>query len=386
MSNDGSFDDEGPSRRKVTAPYTSKHPIPTIQGYAHVREERKAQGENDEDTDNEYSKTDRVKNFLHIGHKEERMRSNSGGHYQSDNLNLVDPDAKNDKKDGDERSEPKKKEERQRVDDEPPHSRGEEQQTGQDSQKPVDTTESTTAEQDPKKKRKAMKKRDPQGTREVTDPVTHLPVKIHDYTQKELDETPANFKPWGSDHRTATGLSAASKSESQLKEEQEEIEKGDRGMQKLFPPPSFESLRAEISGVYKTAFLFSAGAITVVIFATVVPAYLINRSQSIASWTSSILASTILAVGVTVCIGVTWFVKGWLQRKIDTIWEDEVWEAAKDREHEQIEDSPIPESTMWLNSVLGSIWPLINPDLFSSIADTLEDVMVRNFPKPEAFA
>ena len=380
MSDDGDFSEgEGPSRRKVTAPYTSKHPIPTVQHYAHVQEERKEQGERDgggkesEGPDNEYSKSDRVKNFLHIGDKEDRMDSRQNGHYESENLNLS---ASDDKNEGDEQPEPKTKEESQEVNDQHSPSRDGEEPKGQDGQHPIDTTESTAAEQDPRKKRKAMKKRGPEGTREVTDPVTHLPVTIHDYTQKELDETPTNFKPWGSEPRTATGLSAASKSETELNREHEEMEKGHQGMQKLFPPPSFESLQAKISSVYNIAFAASIVAIVVVVFGTIIPAYLVKVSRSTTSATSSILISTILAAGLAVCLGTTWFVKGWLRRKIDSIWEDEVWQAARTQEREQMEDSPVPESTMWLNSVLGSIWPLINPDLFSSIADTLEDVMV----------
>ena len=377
MSDDGVFDeDQGPSRRKVTAPYTSKNPIPTVQNYAHVQEERKEQDEGDDSAHNEYSAADRVKNFLHIGNKEERAHSGQDGHYGSENLNLANSSAKEDKKEGEESSQSRDTDNNHKADDQH-SSKDEGQSPGQDGQHPIDTTESTMAEQDPRKKRKAMKKRGPEGTREVTDPVTHLPVTIHDYTQKELDATPTNFKPWGSEPRTATGLSAASKSESQLNKEQGEIEKGHEGMQKLFPPPSFESLRAKISRVYSTAFAVSAGAIVIVAFAMTIPAYLMKVSQLTTSKTSTALIGTILVVGLAACFGVTWFVKGWLLRKIDSIWEDEVWQAARTQERQEMTDSPIPESTMWLNSILGSIWPLINPDLFSSIADTLEDVMVR---------
>ena len=56
------------------------------------------------------------------------------------------------------------------------------------------------------------------------------------------------------------------------------------------------------------------------------------------------------------------------------------WEAARIQE-QQTADSPIPESTQWLNSLLSSVWSLINPDLFTSLADTLEDVMQASLPK-----
>ena len=38
------------------------------------------------------------------------------------------------------------------------------------------------------------------------------------------------------------------------------------------------------------------------------------------------------------------------------------------------------ETVAWLNALLGSVWPLINPDLFISLADTLEDVMQASLP------
>ena len=33
----------------------------------------------------------------------------------------------------------------------------------------------------------------------------------------------------------------------------------------------------------------------------------------------------------------------------------------------------IPESVEWMNTFLGVMWGLIDPDMFASVADTLED-------------
>jgi hypothetical protein len=41
----------------------------------------------------------------------------------------------------------------------------------------------------------------------------------------------------------------------------------------------------------------------------------------------------------------------------------------------------IPESVEWLNTALGLIWGLINPDMFAAVADTLEDVMQASLPR-----
>jgi len=40
-----------------------------------------------------------------------------------------------------------------------------------------------------------------------------------------------------------------------------------------------------------------------------------------------------------------------------------------------------PESAKWLNSFLHSLWPIVNPSLFTSVADMLEDTMQATLPK-----
>lgn len=40
----------------------------------------------------------------------------------------------------------------------------------------------------------------------------------------------------------------------------------------------------------------------------------------------------------------------------------------------------LPESVEWINTFLGIFWGLINPDMFQSVADTLEDVMQASVP------
>ncbi|KAL6717455.1 hypothetical protein ACLMJK_005370 [Lecanora helva] len=40
----------------------------------------------------------------------------------------------------------------------------------------------------------------------------------------------------------------------------------------------------------------------------------------------------------------------------------------------------LPESVEWMNTLMGIVWGLINPDMFASVADTLEDVMGASVP------
>lgn len=40
----------------------------------------------------------------------------------------------------------------------------------------------------------------------------------------------------------------------------------------------------------------------------------------------------------------------------------------------------LPESVEWMNTLLGIVWGLINPEMFAAVADTLEDVMGASVP------
>ncbi|CAK4033533.1 Meiotically up-regulated [Lecanosticta acicola] len=40
----------------------------------------------------------------------------------------------------------------------------------------------------------------------------------------------------------------------------------------------------------------------------------------------------------------------------------------------------LPESVEWMNTLLGVVWGLVNPDMFQAVADTLEDVMQASVP------
>ena len=35
----------------------------------------------------------------------------------------------------------------------------------------------------------------------------------------------------------------------------------------------------------------------------------------------------------------------------------------------------LPESVEWMNTFLGIIWKLVNPDMLAPVADTIEDIM-----------
>lgn len=55
------------------------------------------------------------------------------------------------------------------------------------------------------------------------------------------------------------------------------------------------------------------------------------------------------------------------------------WDAERSRATAATE-SLVPESVEWMNSLVGIVWNLINPEMFAAMADTLEDVMQASVP------
>lgn len=55
------------------------------------------------------------------------------------------------------------------------------------------------------------------------------------------------------------------------------------------------------------------------------------------------------------------------------------WDAERKRATAALE-SLVSESVEWMNSLMGIVWKLVNPEMFSAIADTLEDVMQASVP------
>jgi Ca2+-dependent lipid-binding protein len=77
-----------------------------------------------------------------------------------------------------------------------------------------------------------------------------------------------------------------------------------------------------------------------------------------------------------VAAGVSLFMRQYTHNRIKNVWDVEVWQAERKR-GQKLAKSQTAESAQWLNSMFSSVWPLINPDLFTSIADTLEVLCSR---------
>ena len=360
MSDHDNFDTSA-GERVANKPYTSRHPIPNVQRYEQEQERRR---EAESRTDNEpggeqNNHTDTLKSHPHLNGTSEQ--SGDGSPYNSLNRNEETPTLDNGDPGQDDHE----------NNDQVKRRKGDPDGI-QDTQQGFDNT------QDPRQKRRNLKHRkEDTGSRVVTDPVTHLPVTIHDSTAQELKDVPANLPPFGSEPRTAA---TASKDDSQLRREGDEAEAEHEGMQKLFPPPEFQPIKDQMAKLYRQAVVVGLSLSVLTSVVVLFISYLIAGSGS-RSWINFAVSSIIIPISGLVFGGIfIYAIQGWIHRKVDEIWDDELWAASRTQEQQYV-GSPTPESTQWLNSILASVWPLINPDLFTSLADTLEDVMQASLPK-----
>lgn len=340
----GSEDTEVERRHK--APYTGHHQIPTIKKFRQEKEARKTEAQ-DQPHHTE-------------GHVNGEHQQDAGAKEDAE----LDGYAEQNQREGDDHEE-------------------------EDEEPPIDTSQFDPASTDPRARRKKSNKRkDERAEREVTDPVTHLPVTIHDLTSDAFKEVPENDEPFGSTTRTATGVSNIKKSGKQLREEIKELQSTRESMRALFPPPDFDAIKQELNHVNKlgvTVGLAGSAAI-LALAAGLEKLFKFERFANATAGHDSahwfvglgiwlVFASvTIGAIGALI-LGV----RDWMTKRTNSLWEDEVWGASNDSYRES--KAHETETVAWLNAVLASVWPLVNPDLFTSLADTLEDVMQASLPK-----
>jgi len=82
----------------------------------------------------------------------------------------------------------------------------------------------------------------------------------------------------------------------------------------------------------------------------------------------------VIPLGMCISSGV-WL---WIKELIRSGREVE-WSSEKER-GETATLNLVPESVEWMNTLIGIVWGLVNPDMFASVADTLEDVMQASVP------
>ncbi|KAL8669739.1 MAG: hypothetical protein Q9168_005681 [Polycauliona sp. 1 TL-2023] len=367
MSDQHADFDENASSRTYTAPYTSRHPVPTIQDYEYKRQDRDQKTVRTNANVNGPSTAEKKTGFIAAA-KDRLVSSHPVSNdspktqqpYESASRNLAGNGVSNGQRD---LSSPDFSHE----------SSSQEAPGDQISDSPMDTSQTVATSNNPREKRKMLKKinRDNKG-REVTDPITHLPITIHDATNAELDAVPENEK-------------SPDDSTGDMQHEQHEAH---QAMEALFPPPSLEVSGDKIASIVKTALTAGLGFMLAILLLLLFSGLVyLGRSHSggkpgqTRDWAHLLLSPTVfVSIGASIGIPVILGIRFWVGKKVTALWEDEIWDAAQTRE-EQASESALPESVQWLNSFLASVWSLINPDLFTSLADTVEDVMQASLPK-----
>lgn len=77
-------------------------------------------------------------------------------------------------------------------------------------------------------------------------------------------------------------------------------------------------------------------------------------------------------------MGVSSYIYYWIKNLADGTANVD-WESEKRRGQTAVANI-IPESVEWMNTLLGLAWNLVNPEMFNSMADLLEDVMQASVP------
>ncbi|KAK3939715.1 hypothetical protein QBC46DRAFT_436852 [Diplogelasinospora grovesii] len=97
--------------------------------------------------------------------------------------------------------------------------------------------------------------------------ITHLPITVHDMTDRDLNATPQNEPAADTSDRISTGINQAPKPRDHLEDEQRDLDRDHRGMQKLFPPPDLAAdTKRLITKTCQTALM--AGLVSVGILAS----------------------------------------------------------------------------------------------------------------------
>lgn len=360
------YDDSEKARRSYKPPHSARNPIPTIQQYRDRKEQERAELQGGqggyEGNDIQPGRWEHAKQYWYgTGDQGQDAQGESqqppaAGQHQNGHAGEVSAEKDTD-----------------RGQDVPPQTQSADENHGQ-PETIQDTSQSVPS--DPKAKRKQMKNRKANTIeREVTDPVTHLPVKVHDFTEKDMKERLPEDEGDDSNSRKPSipGLQEHGRTQSGLDKAMRTQQREHKSMELKFPPPEYDLARSDLASIQQRGALYSlvplvAGAISLGLAGLVVP-------ETLSIGRAAIRSSTILGIfGMFSALAtglLVWLVQEWSQKQMKDVWDDAVWQARHDETKREMSGGT-QETALWLSKVIGSIWPLINPDLFTSIADTLE--------------
>ncbi|KAG6827444.1 hypothetical protein H0H92_011741 [Tricholoma furcatifolium] len=226
--------------------------------------------------------------------------------------------------------------------------------------------------------------------REVTDPVTHLPLIVHDHSSGDLEEIPGHLLPSQS--------SLSSKSSDGLQRGADDSNGDHRTLSRLLRE-ELQSSRwrlpgdTEMESRTKIQTAVVASCVTVVVgpaglFLLWVWSFVAGRgSVGLIELLIGILGCFMLALVVGGCVLFLPFSKllGYLQVKLEAPVEEqninlEAVELNIDQDEASVQNE-FPESAAWLNTLFHALWPIVNPAIFTSVSDMLEDSLQATLPK-----
>ncbi|RXW21581.1 hypothetical protein EST38_g4280 [Candolleomyces aberdarensis] len=213
--------------------------------------------------------------------------------------------------------------------------------------------------------------------RTVTDPVTHLPITIHDASKVELEQIPP--PPTDKQEREAAmhrnDAEVSDRRHSQMEALIHELTHND-----WWEDPLGDQRRARVQTAIVASAAAGAGAFGGIILYWVFNTIVGRRhgSWGFIDYVAVVTGCTIL----TVCVGAASLALRLFQRPARSVPHFQGNDREDIRrifEHDGKSDGP--ETVAWLNSFLKSLWPIINPALFVAVSDIVEDSLQANLPK-----
>lgn len=207
----------------------------------------------------------------------------------------------------------------------------------------------------------------PPYSREATDPITKESIRVHDNTSQELDQVLPDFS-----HAEQTNSSATSTLYSSM----ESVVRQEAGSS-WWKDHDSNRLRMQVALVVCLAAAFGS-------FGTFSVLWTLNWLHvSHLAWIV-VLSSSLAALPVFAVLGFLYLVNQ--PRKKEP--EPEPSENGVSGVRHFVSFMSVilialkvqPESAMWLNSLLHGVWGIINPALFTSVADMLEDGLQASMP------
>ncbi|KAF9525767.1 hypothetical protein CPB83DRAFT_858856 [Crepidotus variabilis] len=219
--------------------------------------------------------------------------------------------------------------------------------------------------------------------REVTDPITHLPLIIHDSNNLELEQIPwltsvpdavlpaSRQSSIDSLSSSASGVRVKHQSDSQRTHQAFENTVDSSTKDTWIPDPTGDARRTRlqtslVSGVAAAVGLLmgSAGWESI--------AYTLGGRGRWFGWL--ILPLACLIFGFAVGSAGMVFGAGW------KVPEQHMNRSAQSTQSGDDHEDSALEQPQWLNNLIQSLWPIINPSLFTSMSDMLEDAMQATLP------